>query len=317
MPGVTAGDLNSIIMTGLKTLFMKEFNNLWTVAGWRNLVTFVESMSDSEVYAWLGDLPQVREWLGARQARTLGSGDFSIKNKDWESTIGVHKNDIADNKTGGVKLRISDMAQKMAAYPEVMMWNFLLGALSSAAAPYLCYDGQGFFDTDHPAPDGGSVQANKVTVALTSANLWTGIQAMMMFRNMNNEPMGIIPNVLAVEPCLAELAIKLCESEYHADSATANISGSKNALTNFKITPMIVPQLYSTATVANANWILLCTKHPVKPVIFQVRENVTFGAQEGNSDSGFHKGMYYYGTSMRANVGAGPWFLAYGSTGAA
>ncbi len=315
---VGAGDLNAVLMKGLKALFMKEFNQLWSVAGWRELVTFVNSKTREEVYPWLGDLPQVREWLGPRQARTLASGDFSIVNKKWESTIGVARDDIEDNQIDGVKIRISEMASKMAAFPESLVWNFILGALSSAAAPYLCYDGQGFFDTDHPAPDGGSVQSNKVTVALTSANLWTGIQTMMMFRDMNNEPMGIIPNILAVEPCLAELAIKLCESEYHADTAVANIGQSKNALTNFKIKPMVVPQLYSTTTVANANWVLLCTKHPVKPVIFQQRREVEFAAQDTPaSDGAFEQEMYYYGTSMRGNVGAGPWFLAYGSTGAA
>lgn len=313
---VGVGDLNVLLTQGLKALFMKEFNNIYTVAEWREIVTFIDSMTDTEVYPWLGDLPQVREWLGDRQARTLASGDFSIKNKKFESTIGVERDDIEDNKIGGVKLRIQDMARKMASYPEALVWSFISGAMNSAAAPYLCYDGQGFFDTDHPAPDGGSAQSNKLSLSLTSANLWTAIQAMMMFRDMNNDPMGIIPDVLAVEPCLSELAIKLCNSEFHADTATANIGSSMNALRYFKLKPVIVPQMYTTTTVANGNWCLLCTKHAVKPVIYQERRKVEFNALEGNSESGFMREVYYYGTSLRGNVGAGPWFLALASLGA-
>jgi len=314
---VGVDDKSAVLGQGLKALFMKAYGDLYAQAGWRDLVTFVKSTDDTEVYPWLGDLPEVREWLGERQARDLAGGDFSIKNKKYESTIGVLRDDIDDDKMDGVRLRIQSMAAKMAAYPEKMVMAFLLGALSSAAAPYLCHDGQGFFDTDHPAPEGGSVQANKVTSALTSANLWTGIQAMMMFRDTRNNPMGIVPDTLLVEPCLAETAIKLCNSEYHADAAVANVGQSINALKVFKIKPVVCPGLYSTATVANANWILLATQGVIKPVIVQERRAVEFAALEGESDSGFTRELYQYGTSWRGNVGAGLWFMAYGSTGAA
>ena len=313
---VGVSDKNEILGKGLKTVFMKAYGDLYKQAGWRDLVTFVKSTDDTEVYPWLGDLPEVREWLGERQANDLSGGDFSIKNKKFESTIGVKRDDIDDDKLDGVKLRIRSMAAKMSAYPEKMVMAFLLGALSSASDPYLCHDGQGFFDSDHPAPDGGSAQANKVTVALTSANLWAGIEAMMMFRDTKNNPMGIVPDTLLVEPCLAETAIKLCNSEYHVDSAVANVTQSINALREFKLKPVVCPGLYSTTTAANGNWILLCTKGTIKPVILQERRAVEFAALEGESDAGFEREEYRYGTSWRGNVGAGLWFMAYGSTGA-
>jgi len=314
---VGVGDVNAVLRKGLKKTFMDVYGTLYEQAGWRNLVTFVKSTDDTEVYPWLGDLPEVREWLGPRQANDLASGDFSIKNKKFESTISVKRDDIEDDKIDGIKIRINSMAKKMAAYPEQLTMNFLLGALSSAAAPYLCHDGQGFFDTDHPAPEGGSAQSNKVAAALTSANLWVGIQAMMMFRDTKNNPMGIVPDTLLVEPCLAETAIKLCNSEYHVDSAVANVTQSINALKEFKIKPVVCPDLYSTGTAANGNWILLCTTGTVKPVILQERRKVEFDAMERDSNSGFELDEYRYGTSWRGNVGAGLWFMAYGSTGAA
>jgi phage major head subunit gpT-like protein len=138
-----------------------------------------------------------------------------------------------------------------------------------------------------------------------------------MFRDTKNRPMGIVPNVLLVEPCLAEVAIKLCKSAFHADAATANVGQSINALREFNIKPVVAPALYSTTTVANANWILACTNHPsgVKPVIYQSRDKVEFESREKGSEEAFDLDEYRYGTRSRGNVGAGLWFLAYGSTG--
>jgi phage major head subunit gpT-like protein len=321
---MSPADQNAVLTKGVKAAFYKIYNELMTQPGWKDLVMELPSGNDSEVYPWLGNLPCVREWLGPRQAGDLSGGDFTIKNKLWESTLAIKRTELDDNKLGGVKLRIRGMASEMAAHPEKLVMQFLMGALSSAAAPYLCHDGQAFFDTDHPAsvdPDPmyptAAVQSNIETLALTSANLWTLIESMMMFRDTKNRPMGIVPNVLLVEPCLAETAIKLCKSAFHADAAVANVGQSMNALKEFNIKPIVVPALYSTTTAANANWILLQTDHPsgVKPVIYQSRDGVEFSSQEKDSESGFDLDEYRYGTRSRGNVGAGLWFLAYGSTG--
>ncbi|HUV04666.1 MAG TPA: Mu-like prophage major head subunit gpT family protein [Armatimonadota bacterium] len=326
---LSPADQNAVLTKGVKAEFYKIHGELMKQAGWQDLCMMLDSNNDSEVYPWLGDLPIVREWLGPRQAGDLAGGDFTIKNKLYESTMAIKRTELDDNKMGGVKLRIRGMAAQMAAHPEAMVMQFLAGAVAAgthAAAPYLCHDGQGLFDADHPAPvdpdplwPTTAVQVNYEAVALTSANLWLAIEKMMMFRDTKNRPMGIVPNVLMVEPCLAEMAMKLCLSAFHADSAVANVGNSINGLKEFKIKVIVAPALYSTSTIANANWILACTNHPsgVKPVIYQERDKVEFSAQEKDSENGFELDEYRYGTRARGNVGAGLWFLVYGSSGAA
>lgn len=49
------------------------------------------------MYAWLGDIPGMREWIGDREVQNLTASDYTIKNKDFELTVGVDRNAIEDD----------------------------------------------------------------------------------------------------------------------------------------------------------------------------------------------------------------------------
>jgi phage major head subunit gpT-like protein len=56
------------------------------------------------------------------------------------------------------------------------------------------------------------------------------------------------------------------------------------------------------------------TKHPLKPLIFQLRQAPQFQAMNAVTDEGvFMSNEARYGVKSRANVGFGLWQLAYGS----
>jgi phage major head subunit gpT-like protein len=296
---------------GLKAIFMKAYNETAAVSIVPRIATIVPSDSDSEDYSWLGATPGVREFLGEREARDLANFNYNIKNKTWENTIGVKRTDLEDNKLGMLKIRIQDLAAKAARYPEKLLCSFLTGALGSAAWPYLCYDGQGLIDTDHPAPDGGSAQSNREGGTLAIATLWAGIALMANFRDERNDILGLSPDVLLVEPCLEQTARELVEAD---GSATTTTAGA--VLKRKGIEVMVSPYLFSTTTVANGNWFLLDTKAPVKGLILQERSPVEFGSLEKDSESGFMREVYYYGTRARYNAGSGFWPATYGNAGA-
>lgn len=115
------------------------------------VATTVPSTGSEEHYAWLGTMPRFREWLGDRVVQSLATSDFTIKNKDFELTVGVARNHIMDDKLGVYRPMFQMLGQEAKTHPDELVFTLLQAGFSS-----LCYDGQFFFDTDHPvrAADG-------------------------------------------------------------------------------------------------------------------------------------------------------------------
>lgn len=113
-----------------------------------DVASIVPSSSSSETYGWLGKLPNVREWLGDRVIQNLKDHSYNITNKDWELTIGVDRNDIEDDNLGQYSLLFQEMGMSTMSKADQLTF-----ALLKAGFATNCYDGQFFFDTDHPVID--------------------------------------------------------------------------------------------------------------------------------------------------------------------
>jgi phage major head subunit gpT-like protein len=100
-------------------------------------------------YKFLLDFPMVREWLGDRQISSLEPKAYQVETKDWEATIEVDRNDIEDEQLGFYNPIVAALAQEARKHPEK-----LIADLMSAGFTTACYDGQYFFDTDHPVGTG-------------------------------------------------------------------------------------------------------------------------------------------------------------------
>lgn len=108
----------------------------------------VTSNSADETYGWLGAFPSMREWIGPRIIKNLMAQDFTIKNRKFEATLGVKRDSISDDKLGLFKPMFAEMGQGARRHPEELVFGLLKSGFTSA-----CYDGQNFFDTDHPVTD--------------------------------------------------------------------------------------------------------------------------------------------------------------------
>lgn len=135
--------------------FQAIYQDAWTQgeSQYDMVATTVPSTGSEEHYAWLGTMPRFREWLGDRVVQSLSTGDFTIKNKDFELTIEVDRNHIMDDKIGVYRPMFQMMGQEAKTHPDELVFGQLQAGFSS-----LCYDGQYFFDTDHPvlAADGSA-----------------------------------------------------------------------------------------------------------------------------------------------------------------
>lgn len=129
--------------TGFKTSFRSGFKGV--TPSWSQIATLVPSTAAEEKYTWLGSWPGIREWIGDRQIKELVAHGYSIANKDFESTIKVPRNNFEDDQLGIFTPMFESMGQAVAAFPDQLVYALLAAGFASK-----CYDGQPFFDDEHP-----------------------------------------------------------------------------------------------------------------------------------------------------------------------
>ncbi|MEL6888372.1 MAG: Mu-like prophage major head subunit gpT family protein [Pseudomonadota bacterium] len=112
---------------------------------YNQIATVVPSTTGENTYGWLGQVPNMREWIGPRVLQAIMEHEYTIKNRDFELTIPVKRNHIKDDNLGIYSPLFTEMGRATGAHPDQMCFGALEGGFDQ-----LCYDGQNFFDTDHP-----------------------------------------------------------------------------------------------------------------------------------------------------------------------
>jgi phage major head subunit gpT-like protein len=144
------------LQRGYKASFQRGFAGVQPT--YTRIATVVPSSTGSEDYAWLGDWPKMREWIGPRVVKNLAEHGYSIKNKEWESTVAVPRPKIEDDQFGIYAPMMEEMGRAAASHPDELVYDLLKRGFATA-----CYDGQNFFDADHPVTDPATGQAASVS----------------------------------------------------------------------------------------------------------------------------------------------------------
>ena len=162
---ITQGTLHTLFLA-FNAAFREGFGQAPT--DHQRITMMVSSMTATEEYAWLGQWPGLKEWVGERIVRSLIQHEYSIKNKTYESTIGVPRDRIRDDQYGVYTPMFSEMGRATAAHPAELVYQALMDGFDTK-----CYDGQYFFDTDHPVDQLGDAgtQANRPST-LGSGKPW-------------------------------------------------------------------------------------------------------------------------------------------------
>lgn len=289
---VNAQNLRGIYVA-FNTLFNKAFEGQKPT--YQRIATVVPSTTESETYAWLGDIPGMREWLGDREVQNLSGSDYTIKNKDFELTVGVGRNAIEDDKIGLYNPSIQMLAESAALHPDELVFSLLSDAFAA-----LCYDGKPFFAADHPV--GEKTVSNKLTDKLSLQSYITARAMMQSFKNSKGRSLGLVPDLLVVPPALEATARDILIADY--------VNGTRNTMKD-TAEIHVEPRLTSDSA-----WFLLATKRPLKPIIFQQRKKPKFvSITEETSPNVFMQKTYLYGVDSRDNVGFGFWQMGIGSDG--
>jgi phage major head subunit gpT-like protein len=130
--------------------------------------------TDETDFSWLGETDDLREWKNGRELRELAAYKYSIKNKEYEHTLRVKLRDIENDHTGLYGTRAEKQGRAAGRWKMLRILEALQNASSTP-----CFDGQNFFDTDHPC-----VGANGAPT--TFANLRTGAQSASPFYLFDN-----------------------------------------------------------------------------------------------------------------------------------
>lgn len=304
---LTRSDIPDLLIPGLKTEFELAYRNELEDSIADRIATVVSTTLPVQKYGWLGSCPPMREFVDERRPSGLSSHTVTIEDKVFESTIAVDRKALEDDQLGIVRLRIRDLAGRVAQHRH----QITVGALASGGAA-TCYDGTSFFGSAHPV--GSGTVSNSTAAALANSSLGEAMAAMMAYSDDQGVPLGIVPDTLVVGPALMWDATELVESPVvvwkPTTSAGRPATNYKNALQG-RLRLVVSPFLVGADA---GKWFLLDTKRAIKGVILQQREDVPveFVAMEsGSGESAFMRDRFLYGVRARYNVGYGLWQAAY------
>lgn len=142
---ITATSL-AALETGLRADFTKGLTGI--EAQWSKIATEIPSSKGSNTYGWATGWPKLREWIGDRVVKRLAKSGYVITNRDFEGTVGVDRNHIEDDELGVYGPMSQQLGQSATEWPDELVFSLLPQGFSTA-----CYDGQNFFDEEHPVGD--------------------------------------------------------------------------------------------------------------------------------------------------------------------
>lgn len=162
-------EINAHNLKTLKTGFKASFQNAFAgiKPDFSQFTLEVPSTTSQEEYGWLGQTTMFREWLGDRVIQNVKTHGYTIKNKTFENTVGVPRESIEDDQYGIYSPLMAQLGQDAANHPAVLLYALLKAGFASN-----CYDGQYFFDTDHPVIDANGVEQSVSNTGGGSGEPW-------------------------------------------------------------------------------------------------------------------------------------------------
>ncbi|WP_315383515.1 Mu-like prophage major head subunit gpT family protein [Microvirgula aerodenitrificans] len=296
---VNASNLKAIFVN-LRTVFNGAFAT--APSQWQQVAMLVPSTGRQNDYAWLSRFPRMHRWIGEKAVKALEASKYTVVNDDFEATVEVDRNDIEDDQLGIYKPQAEMAGFSAAQLPDEIVFELVNRGFVEA-----CYDGQYFFDTDHPVAgksvtNKGTKKLSIASLAAAQASYGAARAAMKSMKDDEGRPLNITPDVLLVPPALEDVANLLMTAERFGNDQNPYKGTAK---------VVVAPWLISDTA-----WFLLDTTKPVKPFIYQERKKPAFVEQtDPQADDVFNRKKYKFGAEARVSGGYGFWQMAYGSTG--
>jgi phage major head subunit gpT-like protein len=287
------------------TYFQALEDNLeksWAMnVGWLN-----QSDQPTETYKWLGQAPQLREWVGGRLLKSLEKHTYALTNRIFESTLRIDVDDIRREKINQIMMRVADMARRSATH-----WELLVSSLINTNPT--AHDGLSFFNTGHVLGSSGTINNAVVAAQVPALNVTTAtnptqdemakiilgmIQHGYGYLDDQGEPMNQDANSFCLMvPVNMWAAAKGAISSERLTAGESNILLSNN---DFSIELKQNPRLTS-----NTNCYLFRTDVAAKPFILQEETGIDVKLIGAGSEHEFKNREHLFGVEVRREAGVG------------
>ncbi|MCX7299912.1 MAG: Mu-like prophage major head subunit gpT family protein [Rhodobacterales bacterium] len=154
-----------LVYKGFQAKYRDSYDKAPTFAD--KIAMTMQSAGRDETYSWFGNLPTLREWIGPRVVQNISASTFTILNRKFENTIGVAREDIADDWLGVFAPMFAEMGLLAKQHKDELVFSLLAAGFTTNG-----YDGTPFFGTTHPVLDRDGVTI--VTVSNSGGGAGTG-----------------------------------------------------------------------------------------------------------------------------------------------
>lgn len=270
---------------GLKIAFHQAYADLIKSPEYdliKQIAMIAPSSASSEKYGWLGDVPDVVEWLGEIVAKELAEYDYTITNKNWQSAMQIDRNSLDDDQYGMIMSRVAELPRAILEH----RWE-MIEDLFAAGTTDLAYDASAFF-ANRTAPNDNLLAGNGAdTVAHVKTDIAAAYAAMYNFTSNEGRHLRIKMDTIV---CPVEIEDLVLEAVTAVQGQTAaNIA----AMRIKKVIPL--PGQSDTT-----DWYGICTTRGIKPFILQTRQE----PQPELVDNRLNRQMIFFAHG-RSNAGYG------------
>lgn len=267
-----------------------------------------------EEYAFLGQSPGFREWLGDRQAHGMRTNSLRVESKHYEATLEIAKRDLRRDKTGQIMARVEEFADQSLRH-----WAKLLSQLINDGETGLCYDGRPYFDTAHSEGSSG-VQSNRITVDISAMPtlvhgtttapsveemqyaILYGITQLLSFLDDQGEPMNETATRFMVQAPLSMFFAASAAAGGQATQAHSVANLSPNVLDRFSVSVMMNPRLTWTDKICVHR-----LDSPIKGFIRQQESELELKSKAEGSEYEFDFDAWQFGLDSWRGLNYGYW----------
>lgn len=276
-------EVMNALFTALNTSLNKGLAQAWNdYTQWTNIIN---SNAAAEKYPITIVTGGMRKWMGDRVINRLNGKFMTVLNEDFEHTEAVNRNDISDDNIGFY----DPMFQSMG-----IDGGNLWGRLATAALldPGKWADGSNFYLANRKL--GKATYNNVVNEALSVTTYETARGLMMAYKDTTNEnPLGLVPDLLIVGPTLEKTAKKILSVSLVVEEGAAVDNIHKDEC-KIQVNPYI----------SGSQWFLACTSRGIKPIGVQKRLEGPMVRWDQDHDTCVkdknenHYGLHYRGAAL-------------------
>ena len=302
---MVGGALNSLGFRNITGAYFQALeDNLeksWaTSIGWLN-----QSDQPTETYKWLGQVPQLREWVGGRLLKSLEKHSYALTNRVFESTLRIDVDDIRRDKTAQIMMRVAELARRSATH-----WEKLISDLINNNST--AHDGLSFFNTGHALASSGTINNAVTNSQVPALNVTTAtaptqdemakivlglIQHAYGYLDDQGEPMNQdATSFCLMVPTNMWAAAKGAVSSERLSAGESNILQSNDFTIDVKQNPRLS---------GNTNCYLFRTDVMAKPFILQEETGIDVKLIGAGSEHEFKNREHLFGVEVRREAGVG------------